>query len=123
VFGDSVVIHARGKEHGNLELLGGRQIDLVEADAILGDDLQPWQRFLQNGTSDGVVPAEKGVEVSGQSKHPGLRKRTTLAGDIPALGGHQSMVRAGGVLVGTGGKQDAHGKRRKSAARRIKRAV
>ncbi len=112
VFGDGGVVDAGGEEDGDFEFLGGGDVDLVEADAVFGDDFEAGEGFEEDGAGDGVVAAEEGVEIAGEFEHAGFRERATFADDFPALGFHQLVVRAGGVLVAAGGEEDAHGRDR-----------
>ena len=104
VLGHGRVVHAGGEKHRDFQLLGGRDVDLVEADAVLGDDLEARQGFIDHRAGDGVVAAEEGVEIAGELEHAGLGERAALAHDFPALGFHQFVVGAGGVLITAGGE-------------------
>ena len=73
-----------GEEHGNLLLGGGLHVDLVDADAVLADDLQPGQGLVDDRAGDGVVAAEEGVEAAGQLQHAGLGQGSALADDFKA---------------------------------------
>ena len=45
--------HDAGREeHGDLEIGGGFDVDLVEADAVLGNDLEARERFLDDGAGE-----------------------------------------------------------------------
>ena len=79
MLGDGVVIDAGGEKDGDLELLGGGDVDLVEADAVFGNDLETGQGFLDDSAGDAVVAAEKGVEVTGEFEHAGLGERAAFA--------------------------------------------
>lgn len=46
MLGDGVVIDAGGEEHGDLHFLGSGDVDLVEADAILGNNFEIGGTFL-----------------------------------------------------------------------------
>ena len=63
MLGDGVVVHAGGEQHGDLHFPGGREIDLVEPDAILGNDPELRRAFFQDRTGDRVVAAEEGIEL------------------------------------------------------------
>src|SRR4029077_3470576 len=53
VLGDRRVVHPGGEEDG--DLLGGRvlDVDLVDADPVLADDLQPGEGLVDPGLGDG----------------------------------------------------------------------
>ncbi len=112
VLGDGGVIDAGGEQNRDFVFLGGGDVDLVEADAVFGDDFEARQGFLDDGASDGVIAAKKGVEVTGEFEHAGLGERAAFADDFPALGFHEGMVGAGSVLVTASGEKDTHGERR-----------
>ena len=104
VFRDGVVVDTGSEQDGDFEFLGRWDVDFVEANAILGDDFQARQGFLDDRASDGVIATEKCVEIPGKFQHARFRERSALADDVPALGGHESVVRTRGVLITAGGE-------------------
>ena len=109
VLGDGGVVDAGGEEDGNAELLGGRDVDLVEADAVFRDHPEAGQAFFDDRAGDRVVAAEEGVEVAGELQHPGLAQRAALADDFEALAFQLGVVGAGSVLEAAGGEENAGG--------------
>ena len=87
VFGDGGVIDAGREEHGDLEIGGGFDVDLVEADAVLGNDLEARERFLDDGAGESVVAAEVGVELAGEFQHARFGERAAFADDLEVGGG------------------------------------
>ena len=112
VFGDRGVIDAGREEHGHLEIGGGFDIDLVEADSVFGNDLEARERFLNDGAGEGVIAAEVGVELSGEFQHARFGERAAFANDLEVGGGQHLVMDAGRVLERSGREEDAsHGMR------------
>lgn len=107
VFGHGGVVDARREHDGDAFLLGGGEVDLVETDAILGNDFQAWAALVQHGAGDGIVATEKGIEVARQLQHACLAERPALAHDLIALAGKKLVVRPRGVLETASGQQYA----------------
>ena len=108
---DGRVVDPGGEEDGKLVLGRAVDVDLVEADAVLGDDLKAGQGLFDDGAGDGVVAAEKGVNVTGELEHAFLGQGAAFAHNLEALGLEEVVVRAGGVLVRGGGEKDSfHGR-------------
>lgn len=109
VFGDRVVVHAGGEQHGNFHFLGGWEVDLIEPDPVFGNDFKLGRTFLQNRAGDRIVPTEKCVKTLFRKlQHACFGKRTALAGDFPTLGSHEFVVWAGGVLIAASGEENFH---------------
>src|SRR5437667_11313138 len=107
MFGHRRVLHAGTKRDLHLQLGRGLHVYLVEADAVLADDFQTGQRFLDDGASNGVVAAEKTVEVAGEFEHPRFWQRPAFADDLIAGSTQHLVVFAGSVLKRSCGEQDA----------------
>lgn len=109
VLGDGVVVDAGGEEDGNLHLLGRGEVDLVETYAVFGNDFEVRRAFLKDSASDCIVTAQKSIELQFREfEHACLGKWATLFHNVPTLGLHEFVMRAGGVLVGAGGEEDFH---------------
>ena len=66
MLGDSGVIHTWREEHGEAKFGGGLHVDLVDPDAVFGEDLQLWARFLQHLAGDHVIAADVAIDVAHQ---------------------------------------------------------
>lgn len=55
VLGYGCVVHARGEKHGDIHVLGGGEVDFVEADAVFGNDLEIRCAFFEHSAGDSVV--------------------------------------------------------------------
>ena len=109
MFGDRVVVHARGEKHGDFHLLSDWQGDLIEPDTVFGNNFELRCAFHQNLTGDRIVPAEKRVKpLFCKLQHAHFGKRTPLADDLPTLGCHEFVVRAWGVLITASGEKNFH---------------
>jgi hypothetical protein len=82
-------------------------VDLVDADAVLADDLEAGQGLLEDLGRDRVVAADVAVEIAHQRERVGLVERAAGGDDLPAGFLQQPVVVAGGVLEGGGRDQDA----------------
>ena len=98
VLGDGGVIDAGGEEDGDLQIGGGFDVDLVEADAVFGNDLEAGEGFLDDGACEGVVAAEVGIKLAGEFQHARLGERAALADELEVGGGEHLVVDAGRVL-------------------------
>lgn len=103
------VVHAGGEKHRNVHVLGGGEVDFIEADAVFGNNFEIWSTFFQNRASDSVIATEEGIKLLlGEFEHSFFGKRASFPDNFPALGFHKFVVRAGGVLIAASGEENFH---------------
>ena len=107
MLGDGGVVDAGSEEDGEFQVRGGLEVDLVEADAIFGDDLEAREGFFHHGAGHGVITAKIGVELAGEFQHAGLGERAAFSDDFKAGGGEHVVMDARRVLKGCGGQEDS----------------
>jgi len=110
VLGDGGVVDARGEKEREAELGAGADVELVHAEAQFGNDAEAGAVLYEDAARDGVVAADVAVDVADEGERVGFVERTAGADDFPAGGGEEVVMRAGRVLEGGGGEEDAgHG--------------
>ena len=98
MLGHGGVIDTRSEEHGDLELRGAFDIDLVEPDAVFADDLEPREGFFDHGARDGVITADEGVKLAGEFEHAGFGQRSAFTDDFETGGGDEVVMPTWRVL-------------------------
>ena len=101
------MINAGREKQRDPKLRAALHVDLVDADAIFGEHLEPLSGFLEHGPRDGVVATDVAVDLAHEGERVGLAQRATGGNDLPAGGGEFRMVVAGSVLKRSGRDENA----------------
>jgi hypothetical protein len=117
MLGDGGVVDTRREQERDPHLGAAGDVDLVDADAVLGEDLEPGGGSSEHLPRDRVIAAEIAVDLADSRDGVGLGKRTAGGDDFPTGGGERRMVGAGGVLEGRGRDEDPGGHREVPGAR------
>ena len=107
MLGHRRVVDAGSEQERDAELGAALDVDLVDADAVLRQHLEPRSGLLQHGPRDRVVAADVAVHRADGRERVGLVERPAGCDHLPAGGGQGVVVSAGRVLERGGGQQDA----------------
>jgi len=98
VLSDGGVVYSGSEENGDFFLGRVVDVDLVEADSILGNGLQTGEGLVDDGSGNGVVTTEKRVKFASELEHLFLGKRAASADDFPVLGVKEILVGSRSIL-------------------------
>ena len=87
-------------------------VDRIEADPVLGDDLETIARRVDDAGADAVVAVEQGVEaamLANQVEHLRFAQGSARADHFKAALRQQIVMGSRGVLEAGGGQQNFHG--------------